>query len=375
MRFHALLVATLGLVLHFGVSTAHASISGVTGPTTPPTQKPTSDDDEIIRVETDLIQVPFRVLDRIGNSVPGLKQADFGVCFFPEDLSPEERELREKLAQAGKRCAVNPNHPDRLPIESFTQGTTSFTGIVDLDVSPSVATHLEKVMKPAVERFLSFGGGSPDRLMREDQIQVLSFASNITKLFPSFVPGDQAQAEFRQAVARLRDNDGTSLWTSLRDTEALLRTEAASKHKIVLLITDGEDTTSGALKYEQIRDLYVESGIAVYFVQVGNSLDAGMSMQLASKTGGRYFAIDSADDLAKLSDAFTQILGDIRAKYMITFYSPDGAPKNVRHRFEIVQNGAPSRRAIEAVKTFCFGQACPAPVDNRLRVKTPGSSS
>lgn len=311
--------------------------------------KPAVEEDDIIRVETDLVQVPFRVVDRIGNPVGGLKPEDFKLEYTGADGKPAE-----------------------IEIESIKQGMTSFTGVVNLDVSPSVASHLNEVMKPAVDNFLA-PGTTGDRLLAEDRIEVLSFTHTLQRLFGEFLPGVQAQARFRQEFSRIRPEGGTSLWESLRLTEGMLRKEASGKHRIVLLVTDAEDTSSG-IDFNTVRELYYESGIAVYFIQVGNSIESGKCQKLAERTGGKFFAVDTAADLPKLSQAFAQIMSDIRAKYLLSFYPPDDAAKNMHHPFSLKLKTGP-RRAIDKQPSFCVGNSCPPPVKIFLKPKSPTGSS
>ena len=101
------------------------------------------DDNEIIKVETNLVTMPVSVLDRDGRFVSGLQQRDFKVF---------ENGIEQKL-------------------EYFQSVEKPFTVILLIDVSPSTQYKIDEIQDAAIA-FI-------DQLRRDDRVAVISFDEHV----------------------------------------------------------------------------------------------------------------------------------------------------------------------------------------------------
>jgi len=113
-------------------------------------QKP----DDVVRVNTTLVQTDFMVFDKQGNFVDGLKRDQF---VFKVDGKPREISFFDRLmagsrseeAQiAAARGAATPGGPAPVPLD---RGRTVFFFVDDLHLSPSSATYTRRMLKRFIE--------------------------------------------------------------------------------------------------------------------------------------------------------------------------------------------------------------------------------
>ncbi|HYE76249.1 MAG TPA: VWA domain-containing protein [Blastocatellia bacterium] len=99
--------------------------------------------------------------------------------------------------------------------------------------------------------------------------------------------------------------------------------------KMVLLVTDGQDTTS-RMKLADAIDAALKAEVCIYSIGIGDpgygGVNDGMLKKLSEATGGRAFIPKSIRDL---NDAFTQLEQDMRQQYLLAYEpmneTPDGA--------------------------------------------------
>jgi Ca-activated chloride channel homolog len=210
-----------------------------TNPTTSPTP-PTSpdgvveDDNEVIRVETNLVTLPVSVLDRDGRFVTGLRQQDFQVF---EDNVPQK-------------------------IESFATVEQPFTVVLLIDVSPSTQYKITEIQDAAI--------AFVNQLRQNDRVIVISFDERVHVLSPV----TNNRAILRNAILQADFGNGTSLYEAVGD--ALNRQlRQIEGRKAVVLFTDGVDTTSRRASYETtIRDAE-ESEALIYPIRYDTYSDMG----------------------------------------------------------------------------------------------------
>ncbi len=154
-----------------------------------------SQDDDVVRVNTDLVILNVTVTDAAGQYVPGLGLADF------------------KVFEDGKEI------PLRL-ISSFSVHEAPFASVVLLDTSSSMEVRLTLARSAAI-RFL-------DRLREEDVAAVYNFDSKVERVQEFSTGRDlapMAYALHAKGMTRLNLANCPSLfarfclmWKSLRDT-------------------------------------------------------------------------------------------------------------------------------------------------------------
>lgn len=211
---------------------------GRVGPSTPAPQTKTKDDEavvddnEIIKVETNLVTMPVSVLDRDGRFVSGLQQRDFKVF---------ENGVEQKL-------------------EYFQSVEKPFTVILLIDVSPSTQYKIDEIQDAAI--------AFVDQLRRDDRVAVISFDEHVHLLAP---PTNNRNV-LRNAIQQARFGDGTSLYEAVDNVvnQYLKRIEG---RKAVVLFTDGVDTTSRRASYQSTLADVQELDALFYTIRYDTAAD------------------------------------------------------------------------------------------------------
>ena len=242
-------------------------------------------DDDVIRVNTDLVVLNATVIDKSGNFVKGLKRNDFHVF---------EDGAEQKIA-------------------SFSAEETPFAAAVLLDTSGSMESRLTMGRGAAV-RFL-------DGLRDEDVAAIYSFDTKVEQ-WQDFSPG----RDLPPKVFGLKTKSMTSLNDAvLRAADDLSKREE-KRHAIVVLSDGGENHSSASA--EKALDHALKASAAVYAVNMGETGPArdlaatAILKNFASKSGGRY--IDSPGGQA-LRDAFAEIVDELSHQYTIAYRSANHA--------------------------------------------------
>lgn len=244
-------------------------------------------DQPVFKSATRTVPLYVTVTDRDKRLVPGLTQSDFQIY---DNKKP-------------------------APITLFDNETRPITVTVMLDTSGSMTLTLD-LLKAAAEQFLM-------RLLPDDRAKVGAFNDKI-QLLPDPGPfiGDRDEL-----ISILRNDlqygNPTRLWDAV-DT-SLDALEGIEGRKVVLVFTDGDDTSSKAsrgdvLKRAQRNDVMIYAiGLqSVYFngqYRVRTKPDRGLK-GLAEETGGGYFELKRADDL---STTFTRVAEELHSQYLMGF--------------------------------------------------------
>ena len=176
-----------------------------------PSQSPTPqaevnssvDDGEIIKVDTQLVTIPVRVMDKNGRFVGGLAKDNFRL--FEDGVEKE--------------------------IVLFFNEQQPFTVALVLDMSPSSTFKLGEIQSAAIA-FI-------DQLSPQDKIMVISFDENVHMLCEAT---NDRKAIYR-AIKSTKIVSGTSLYEAI-DLTINKRMNRIDGRKAIILFTDGVDTTS-----------------------------------------------------------------------------------------------------------------------------------
>jgi Ca-activated chloride channel family protein len=185
--------------------------------------------------------------------------------------------------------------------------------IVMLDTSGSMTLILDRV-KAAAEQFLI-------RMLPEDVGRVGAFNDKI-----EFLPEDEFTGDRDRLISLLKDLDfgyPTRLWDAV--DESLRRLEGVPQRKVVLVFTDGADTSSrrdadDVMQQARVKDVMVYSiglGTEIFVGgrRVRSSPDKGLK-RLSEETGGGYFLLKSSDELGP---TFTRVAQELHSQYVLGF--------------------------------------------------------
>ena len=295
--------------------------------------EPTSEENEIVKVETQIVTVPVRVIDRKGRFVGGLTKENFKV--FENDV--------------------------QQPIEYFSNEAEPFTVALVLDMSYSTKFQISDIQSAAVS-FIS-------QLGPRDRVMVVSFDQSVHLLCEP--TSDRAQ--IYRAIRSTKIATGTSIYEAV-DLVMNERLKRIRGRKAIILFTDGVDTTSTRsndlrnlddameldalvypIRYDTYQDVQAMKDKPVIMNKptigttgpfpgkTGTSIPASIPTmgtpggrgtsaeeyrraeeylnQLAVRTGGRIYL---ADSFGNLNSAFSKIASELREYYSLGFYPPDG---------------------------------------------------
>ena len=201
-------------------------------------------------------------------------------------------------------------------VNVFENKPVPITAVVMIDTSGSMTGSLDFV-KLGVEQFLL-------RLLPDDKAQVGEFSDKI-----KFHPGEFIDNRDRLIYLLKNDLDfgyPTRLWDAA--DESLARLEPMAGRKVLVLFTDGDDTSS-KIGLGKVMDRARESDIMIYGVGLVNEYFDGQSKRrsqpdrglkkLAEDTGGGYFELKRTADL---NETFTRVAQELHSQYVLGF-SPE----------------------------------------------------
>src|SRR5436853_6664037 len=189
----------------------------------PPANQQGGGDDQVVKLESTLVNIPLLVSDRSGRYIPQLSKNDF--VLYEDGVQQE--------------------------IASFGSEEVPFNVALLLDVSPSVEGNIESIQDAA----LAF----VRQLRPQDRVMVVSFDRGINYL-TDFTNNRQ---ELEWAIRRVRTGSGTSVYDAVYETVAR-RLRGIDGRKAMLLLSDGEDTTSRRASSADAINIVTESDVLVY---------------------------------------------------------------------------------------------------------------
>jgi Ca-activated chloride channel family protein len=231
-------------------------------------------------IEVNLVELPVMVTDRAGVPITDLKQPDFTVL---ENGKPQK--------------ITTFNYASNLPISA---------GVL-IDHSGSMKPRMERAKGAALEFFKRIMKGGDRAFATGFAFDAVSSAPFVTDV-----------SSLEQQVKSIPEaSGGTSLYDAI--VTGLYRFRTLQGRKALIILTDGEDTTSRT-SYDDMLTYARSARVPLYFIGVGMGLFdmAGTSKMktLAAETGGiAYFIRDIKD----LGDTYTQLEKDLRSQYLIAY--------------------------------------------------------
>jgi Ca-activated chloride channel family protein len=283
---------------------------------------PENSDEDVLRVRTDLLTVPFFVTDARGRRVGGLSRADFTVR---DDGRP-------------------------VALEYFASGAERVALLFALDSSGSARDTITHQRETALALFSRFGKGS--------RVAVLRFTDKSELVVPFTTDTRQPREGF--SLPAIADRHTAIFDAAASAVRAFKERESdPMERRIIVLISDGLDTVSN-VKAETVINEARAAGISIYvihllaFAVIDGSLRARPAAkgfrELAERTGGAYFKVgdkrSALDPRAEydLTMVFKAIEEDLGGQYVLGYYPGEAARDARPHRIEI--NLASSKRKL-----------------------------
>ena len=249
---------------------------------------PSSDDGDVIKVDTQLVNVPVRVMDKKGRFVAGLKQEDFKVL---------ENGVEQEISY-------------------FSNEEEPFTVVLMIDMSYSTKFKLDEIQNAAIA-FIT-------QLRPVDKVAVVSFDEEVHVLCRP----TNDRKEIYTAIRSTKIDTGTSLYEAV-DLVMNSLTQNVTGRKAIILFTDGVDTTSKrASDMSTIADA-IELDALIYPIRYDTYQDV-QDMKNRS-TSGRPVIVPPANDPTKprqsTSDVILSTIKNTAAGTAAGTPNPEGTSK------------------------------------------------
>ena len=241
-------------------------------------------DDDVIRVNTELVVLNLTVTDHDGHYVKALKKSDFKIYEDGVEVQPDM-------------------------IASFSLHESPYAAVVLLDSSGSMEERFSLARSAAI-RFL-------DGLRPEDVAAVYRFDSKVERVQEFSGGRDLAPTAYA-----IRAKGMTTLNDAIVEAAKTLA-ERSEQRKAIVVLSDGMDTYSKASSGKALESA-LAIGATIYAVDM-SSLDiagsakrqsAASLKEFAEKTGGRFVSTPGGP---ALRDAFTGIADELGQQYTISY--------------------------------------------------------
>ena len=300
------------LMLRFAILVSFlACLAVAVLPTTVLAQQST-DEDDVVRVNTDLLLFPVRIRDKKGQAVAGLTD---------QDLSLKDQDQVTTGVY-------------------FAPGADRVAMLFALDQSGSLRQIIEQQREAALALFSRFGERS--------SVAILRFSETASLVAPFTKDLANARAAFKFRAA---PNSQTAIFdAAAKSLEAFDDlTPVRAERRIVVLISDGLDTRSRTSADRVISDA-LDRHVSFYVIHLPlfEPRDGRLEVrrpakgfkELAEKTGGKYFLVGDAKSAlapkpADLTPIFQAIEEDLKSQYLLGFYISESSRDNRQHVFHV----------------------------------------
>ena len=247
------------------------------------------DKDEVIKVDTKLVEVPVVITDKTGRPILNLKRNNFAVY---EDGKPQE-------------------------ILEFGATTAPFEVALLLDTSGSTRADLQLIQRSAQNFIASLRPGDRVAIIAFNQGKQNSGIPAVVEIITNLTDDRKALTD---ALQRVTTSNGTPYYDSLAEiAEKIFGTppdERFRGRRALVALTDGVDSTSLA-DFDEAREKLEKDGVISFFIQVNtrpffeeNLLgDCEVAIRFSQSQIRRYYKtfgpkanMERTDDFCKLGD-------------------------------------------------------------------------
>lgn len=281
LRCRALLVATLVISQADSLSYPQSPDKDHTGGQHSPAP---ADDPSTFKVNVRLVNVFTSVTNATGSPVADLVKDDFKVL---EDGVPQTISVFSRESD--------------LPLNIVLAVDTSESTRRDLKLETASAKRfVRSIMRPI------------------DHLSLFQITENVDQL-----TGFTADSRIiERGIDRLQAGAGTAVFDTIFLASDVLIDRKG--RKILVLITDGGDTTSKTDYSNALRRAQQAEALIYSIIVVPVAADAGRNtggehalIQMSKDTGGKYYY---AEGIASLDEAFRKISEELRTQYLIAYY-------------------------------------------------------
>lgn len=272
----------------------------------------TPDDEDVVRVNTDLLLFPIRIRDKKGQAVSGLTEQDLAL--------KDQDQVTTGMY--------------------FSPGADRVALLFALDQSGSLRQIILQQQEAALALFSRFGERS--------SVAILRFSDMASLVAPFTNDVAAARSAFRFAAA---PNQQTAIFDAAAQALTAFDNlpKIRSERRIVVLISDGLDTRSRTSADSVINTAW-EKRVSFYVIHLPlfEPRDGRLEVRrpskgfkdLAEKTGGKYFLVGDVKSALMprendLTPIFQAIEEDLKSQYLLGFYISESSRDNRKHVFSV----------------------------------------
>lgn len=292
-----------------------------TSATITPTPTPTPiDDNEVIKVESEVVNVLFTAQDNNRRLLTDLRQSDIVLY---EDGKPQELVTFSRQVDLPLSLAI-------LIDTSVSQQRTL------PEEKEAASAFLETVMRPNKDEvaIVSFTGEATlEQGMTNNLARLRRAIEGVRFIPPSGYIGGGVITGTPPTSGRNQTVQGsTAIWDAIWVTsDEVLGPAPERTRRAIILLTDGVNTF-GKKKLDDAVQAALRSEAIIYSIGIGDNFFSGVDQKslknISERTGGRaYFPRDERE----LRDAFAQIQDEMRSQYLIA-YEPSNQTKDGTYR-------------------------------------------
>ena len=283
----------------------------------------TATQDDVVRVDTDVTNLPFTATDKQRRFITTLRAEDVRVLEdgVPQQLFTFQRETDRPLALAFL-IDVSRSQEFSLP-----------------DEKAAARSFIENVFQSSRDlvAIIPFTGlAYLEQELTRDVVSVYKVLQRVEVALPAYLGSGRPLSGIATGPGLLAppEEGTTAIWDAVALTSSNVLAKAPGlRRRAIILLTDGQDTTSRLAKLDAINGTLAAEAV-VYVIGIGSDKHGGVERgelrDLAQKTGGRAFFPDKKLDLMA---AFAEIEKELRTQYLIAYSSTnkrrDGAYRKV----------------------------------------------
>ena len=306
--------------------------------TATPTPTPTANgDDEVIKVDTDLVNILFTAQDKDRRLLTDLKKEDVRILEdgVPQEIFTFQRQIDLPLS-ISILIDTSGSQERTLPIEK--EAAKEFIGSVVRPNKDEVSI-LSFTGETTLEQDLT---GNISRLQQAvDRVRFVPATGTLSGV----MIGTPPLSGRNQQIA-----GSTAIWDAVWITSNEVLGQAPDRtRRAIVLLTDGFNTY-GNKKLDDAVQEAIRNDAIVYCVGIGDDyidgVDEGVLRKIAERTGGRAFFPHG--DEAQLRRAFDQIQTEMRSQYLLAYQPSNEKRDGTFRKIEIqITNPELSRQKVK----------------------------
>jgi Ca-activated chloride channel homolog len=280
---------------------------------TPPAQ-PQDPAGDVIKIDTELVQLDVMVIDQANNPIFNLRKEDFTV-------------YEDKVKQV---------------IESVSREEVPLSFGLVVDTSGSMRSKLQTVIDSAL--------GLIKQMRPDDEGFVVQF-----KAEPELVQDYTSdKRELEESLGELYTSGGTAMLDALIAASDYAHEKGKNRRKAMIVISDGVEKNS-SVKEKEVMQAVKENEVQLYLIGFTDEGDGGIFSKSAGKkakellerlaedSGGRAFFPRDVSEIAAIA---AQISQDLRMQYAVSYYPSNEKKDGSFRTVQVVINPRDNRKLI-----------------------------